>query len=74
MIFVIVWKTSIKIPTDVKLYKDQNKCILFSENQSVIKFTNHDCHSTTFRRLLVAKEFTKTQLILLEAYRCHITA
>ena len=30
-------------------------------------FTTHDCHFTTFRRLLVAKEYVEKQLILLQA-------
>ena len=37
-------------------------------------FVTHGCHFTTIRRRLVVKEFTETQLILLEAYRCRITA
>ena len=37
-------------------------------------FVTHGRRFTTFRGRLVAKEFTKTQLILLEAYRCRITA
>ena len=37
-------------------------------------FTTHDCRFTTFRRLLVAKEYMKTQLILFEGYCCRITA
>ena len=37
-------------------------------------FVTHSRRLTTFRWRLVAKEFTETQLILLEAYRCRITA
>ena len=36
-------------------------------------FTTQDFHFTTFRRLLVAKEYMETQLILFEGYHCRIT-
>ena len=36
-------------------------------------FVTHGRRLKTFRRRLVAKEFTETQLILLEAYHCRIT-
>ena len=37
-------------------------------------FTTHNCRFVTLRRLLVAKEYMETQLILFEGYRCQITA
>ena len=37
-------------------------------------FVTHGHCFTIFRRRLVAKEFTETQLILLETYHCRLTA
>ena len=34
-------------------------------------FTTHDCRFTTFRILLVAKEYMETQLIFFEGYHCY---
>ena len=34
-------------------------------------FTTHDCLFTTFRRLLVAKQYMETQLIFFEGYDCY---
>ena len=62
---------SIELPTDVKLYKVQNK--RFGCKVMTI-FTTHDCRFISFRRLLVAKEYTETQLILFEGYCCQMTA
>ena len=56
-------ETSIKLPKDVKLYKDQNKRQAFLKPfcyKVMTIFTTHDCRFTTFRRLLVANEYMGT--------------
>ena len=37
-------------------------------------FVTHGLHFTNFRRRLVVKQFTGTQLILFDGYRCRVTA
>ena len=57
--------TSIELPTEVKLYKDQNKRL---GCKVMTIFTTHDCHFISFRKILIAKEYMETQLILFEGY------
>ena len=60
-VFSVRIGTLIELPTDVKLYKDQNKRQAFPKT---FRLQSYDCRFTTFRRLLVAKEYMETQLIL----------
>ena len=55
------------LPANFKSYKDQNKNRLLLKPlclKVMTIFVTHGRHFTTFRRCLVAKEFTETQLIL----------
>ena len=51
---------SIKQPEDLELYKNQNERQAFLKLIVMTIFTTHDCCFTTFRRLLVAKEYMET--------------
>ena len=68
--------TLIELPKVVKLYKiKKDRVFLKPFGYKVMTiFTIDDCHFTTFRRLLVANEYTETQIILFEGYYCQITA
>ena len=56
--------TSIKLQTSIKI-KDRLFLKLFVYKVMTI-ITTHNCHFTTFRRLLIAKEYMETQIILFE--------
>ena len=64
----------LRLTADLKLYKDRNKKIGFFlkpfDYKVMTIFTTHHCCFTTFRRLLVAKEYVEAQLILFEGYCC----
>ena len=66
--------TSIELPTGLKLYKIKGRLFLKPFSYKVITiFTTHNCHFTILR-LLVAKEYMETQLIMFTGYHYQSTA
>ena len=65
------------LPENYKAYNDRKQQQAFAKTFCVkvmTIFVTLGCRFTTFRKRLVAKTLTETQLILLEAYCCQITA